>query len=208
MACSRKVREWNKPIEKESSKAFAAFCVYRDLGPTRSTAKTAENLRKTFAKPSPSQRWLQVWASRFNWLERAKAYDVHQLEKHRLEVEAKFAKRRLEVKAENLSYLEHTKKVIVGLIDSLRECSNPDKTLDRLSDIMDAFRWILDRERIELGMTDGDIDDGSASASIRASGDIVSIEAKLDRIARRRNRRTHGEGVSANPAPKSAFGDD
>lgn len=155
-----------------------------------------------------NRRYHLTWSSRFNWVARAKAYDAYQIEKQRLEVEAKFAKRRLEVKAEDLSYLEHTKKVIVGLIDSLRECSNPDRKLDRLSDIIAAFQWIIERERFELGMTEGEKEaDGSASASIRTDGDIVSIEAKLDRIASR-NRRTNGERVPPDSAPKSAFGDE
>ena len=204
MACSRKVREWNEPLEKETSKAFAAFCVYRNLGVTRSVDKVAEQARQNLVKTSSCTRCLDDWSSRFNWVERAKAYDVYQLEKQRLDVEAKFAKRRLEVKSENLGYLEHIKKAFVELLDGLRECSNPDKKLDRLSDIMAAFQWVLERERIELGMAGGDENEG-ASASIRTDGETVSIEAKLDRIARRRNRRTNGERVPPDTAPSSAF---
>lgn len=203
----RRVTKWNEPLEKETSKAFAAFCVYRNLGVTRSVDKVAEQARQNPVKTSSCTRCLDDWSSRFKWVERAKAYDVYQLEQQRMKNEAAFAKRRLEVKAEDLSYLEHIKKVFVELLDGLRECSNPDKKLDRLSNIMDAFRWTLERERLELGMAGGDENEG-ASASIRTDGETVSIEAKLDRIAQRNRRRSDRERVPPNLAQKSAFGDD
>jgi hypothetical protein len=57
--------------ERETDKAWAAFVVYRDLGPEeRTRAKVAEQLGK-------SARWIEIWSRRWNWTERARAYDVH-----------------------------------------------------------------------------------------------------------------------------------
>ena len=58
----------------ESSKAFAAFTVYRNLGPTRSVAKVSQILPET-GKQSVSLRWLEEWSSRYAWRRRAMAWD-------------------------------------------------------------------------------------------------------------------------------------
>jgi hypothetical protein len=54
----------------ESSKAYAVFCVYRDLGPDRSLEKLRQNLDKPRSK-----KWLGDWSVKYNWVDRAAAYD-------------------------------------------------------------------------------------------------------------------------------------
>jgi hypothetical protein len=58
----------------ESTKAFEAWSIYRDLGTQRSLKKTAELYYGTAA----NVRQLERWSSRFNWVERARASDVEQ----------------------------------------------------------------------------------------------------------------------------------
>jgi hypothetical protein len=61
----------------ESSKAFAAFCVYRDLGRNRSVV---EAFRQQTGKPGAKQasgRWNR-WAKAWHWAERAQAWDGEQ----------------------------------------------------------------------------------------------------------------------------------
>src|SRR5438445_12291331 len=56
----------------ESSKAFAAFCRYRDLGPAdRSTAKVAQKLGR-------SKTLIDRWSSRWSWVKRVEAWDAEQ----------------------------------------------------------------------------------------------------------------------------------
>lgn len=63
----------------ETIKAYAAFCIYRDMGITRTIEKTAEK----YYKPDPSQSkascrstsQLRLWSSANNWVERCKDYD-------------------------------------------------------------------------------------------------------------------------------------
>lgn len=57
--------------EGESSKAYRAFGVFRDLGPDRSLAKTAELVYGSTA----NVRQLSRWSARFSWRERAQSYD-------------------------------------------------------------------------------------------------------------------------------------
>jgi len=57
--------------QDETPKAFAAFVVYRDLGPARSIVKAIESTGKRTAKV---RRW-EKWPSRFDWVARAAGYD-------------------------------------------------------------------------------------------------------------------------------------
>lgn len=66
----------------ESSKAYAAFCVYRDLGPDRSIEKARQTMPKTRPKS-----WLVCWSTKYNWVARAAAYDDYLDRKKRLERE-------------------------------------------------------------------------------------------------------------------------
>lgn len=55
----------------ERSKAFSLFCMYRDMGPERSLDK----LRKSMGEATVSQRNLELYSARYNWVKRAQAYD-------------------------------------------------------------------------------------------------------------------------------------
>lgn len=57
--------------EKETDKAFEAFCVYRDMGPERSLNKTVQKLSK-------NRTTLADWSSKYNWVKRAAAWDKEQ----------------------------------------------------------------------------------------------------------------------------------
>lgn len=64
---------WKQPLWErqtgETDRAFQAFGTYRDLGPSRSLAKTAQILSKT------KQGTLQPWSTSWGWVERASAWD-------------------------------------------------------------------------------------------------------------------------------------
>src|SRR5450759_3585485 len=55
----------------EASSAFAAFCVYRDLGGERNFRKVSESFGKT-------QQWWSQVAGRWGWQTRAFAWDNEQ----------------------------------------------------------------------------------------------------------------------------------
>lgn len=59
--------------EGETPKAFAAFCVYRDMGASRSLDKTRQELGKS----AGYTRVLEDWSSHHNWGRRADLYDEH-----------------------------------------------------------------------------------------------------------------------------------
>jgi hypothetical protein len=61
---------WERLADKnESSRAFAAFCIYRDLPPKeRSLAKIAQTHNKSIAV-------LASWSTKYEWVKRSQAYD-------------------------------------------------------------------------------------------------------------------------------------
>jgi hypothetical protein len=58
---------WDRQAN-ETSLAYAAFCVYRDMGVTRSRMRTARQLGRVV-------RVIEEWTEKHNWLERAQKYD-------------------------------------------------------------------------------------------------------------------------------------
>ena len=60
---------WHRQ-ERETSKAYEAFCIYRDQGPNRSIQRTASELGKSL---TPIRRWVKKW----DWMGRALAWDEH-----------------------------------------------------------------------------------------------------------------------------------
>lgn len=54
--------------ESESTKAYEAFCAYRDMGPDRSLAKVAEKLSK-------SEQLMKRWSYTYGWVDRAAKWD-------------------------------------------------------------------------------------------------------------------------------------
>ncbi len=67
----------------ESSKAFHAFTVYRDMGAVRSLAKTVREL----GKPSGYKSLLEKWSREWHWVDRVAAYDQHLDRQAQLETE-------------------------------------------------------------------------------------------------------------------------
>lgn len=67
MADETTVQPWDRQ-PGESSKAYEAFCVYRDLGANRSLQRVASELSKSAAL-------MKRWASQWGWVSRAEDWD-------------------------------------------------------------------------------------------------------------------------------------
>ena len=65
-------RPWDR-LPSESRRAYAAFCVYRDLGPDR---KICDAVRIHYAGKA-CRSIVDEWAKAHGWDERTRAYDVH-----------------------------------------------------------------------------------------------------------------------------------
>lgn len=87
-----KSKPWEKQ-EGESSKAFEAFAMYRDLGLKRTQAEVGRQLGK-------SENLMNRWSMRYDWVKRAEAWDAEQdriLAKAQLDDIKKMRKRHADV---------------------------------------------------------------------------------------------------------------
>ena len=66
---------------KETSRAFAAFKVYLELGPERSLVAARAKLG------SCTRRSIERWSRRFGWMDRVRAFERHTAELERLAIE-------------------------------------------------------------------------------------------------------------------------
>ncbi|CAB4130595.1 hypothetical protein UFOVP130_18 [uncultured Caudovirales phage] len=84
----------SKPWEKsksESTKAYAAFCAYRDLGPGRSIEKAFAVLKPDKKRNGRPAEWYG-WSVKFEWVKRVEAWDEFAEEFQRREFEARLKK--------------------------------------------------------------------------------------------------------------------
>ena len=61
----------------ESRQAFEAFCIYRDMGPTRSSEKVARELSK-------SAQLMRRWSANWDWVERVNEWGDEQDRQNRI----------------------------------------------------------------------------------------------------------------------------
>lgn len=71
------------PPPKPGAKALLALEAYKALGPGRSLAKLAVDLRETHGKAAPSLRTLEDWSSKFDWQTAIAAYEKQRAEERR-----------------------------------------------------------------------------------------------------------------------------
>lgn len=65
---------WDRLVDDgESTKAYAAFCLYRDMGIDRSMRQVCEDI----GRPPGYKRMLETWSSEYRWGERSALYDDH-----------------------------------------------------------------------------------------------------------------------------------
>lgn len=62
----------------ETSKAYAAFCAYLELGPERSIERAFRDRNGTERAQKTQGAWWRRWSSRHDWVERARAFDDHE----------------------------------------------------------------------------------------------------------------------------------
>ena len=84
---------WEKQ-DHETSKAYAAFCAYRDMGTDRSFAKIIPTVygQIPLSKHRAKRGQLSEWSVKYGWVARVEAYDVYLEENVRRESEAAIKK--------------------------------------------------------------------------------------------------------------------
>jgi hypothetical protein len=130
---------WEKR-EKESARAFNAFCIYRNLPPyERALEKCCQKLGK---KWTGYHSQLKAWSSKFDWVKRAGAWDAYrdkQTEKQRLEDWKEFR--------ENLA--QYAKGLLSKGAQRMLQISNPEIPAIALS------KWMLDSLKVMQEVGEG-----------------------------------------------------
>jgi len=67
---------WER-LDGETSAAFSAFCIYRDLGADRNIRKAVESVEKDEAVRAKRYKVWRNWSTAFRWRERAADYDKY-----------------------------------------------------------------------------------------------------------------------------------
>jgi hypothetical protein len=150
--------------EGESSKAFAAFCSYRDLGPSRSV--DAAYCLHTGAEPGTKQASgnFKRYATTHNWVERAAKFDADAdaqnrkmlLERNKAEYNERVEKYRKQTESLGLGFMNLASQLTVcfsKLADPIMQklAKGGDVTkdeLDLLKDIPNALRAIATSSEI------------------------------------------------------------
>jgi len=178
MNMERENPQWER-VSGETQKAFEAFCIYRDMGASRSLRKVADQLGK-------SSRLIKKWSSLNGWVKRTTAYDDYMDRKARGVVEGKLE----DINTEHLTMIRGAREsVMVPLqalltrIEKARESEKDpfadfdDKPLDKLLDMARPYvKLVLDVIKLERLMY------GLPTETIKAEGTIgheVSHDIKI-----------------------------
>jgi hypothetical protein len=76
---------WDR-LPNERSKAYHLFCMYRDLGPTRTLERLAR-VEDSNSKRVATRANLKVYSRKYDWVARARSYDDYLAEKERIDNE-------------------------------------------------------------------------------------------------------------------------
>jgi hypothetical protein len=131
---------WDR-LEEESSHAYSAFLVYRDL-PKRSIRRTQSAIT-AFAV---SKTVVGAWARRYNWLNRARAWDNHLTQKTERKVVRSLLREqsRLTLKrivARSLA-VSQAIKTLEQINRTTLSCSDPSELLELLRATRQAFELV------------------------------------------------------------------
>lgn len=151
---------WQHRLTSESTPAFAAYCLYRDQGVSRSIDKVGQELVK-------SGSLLSRWSAEHQWVERVRAYDQHRAEQARALAEAEHS-------AKIKAYRERAAKIGAATADvSLGFLVAAGKRLKSLSKENPA----------EGEETIKDIPINALPSFLRAAASVAEVSLRVEREA-------------------------
>jgi hypothetical protein len=139
---------WER-LPDETDKAFAAFCVYRDLSSGRSIEKVQEKLGKN----AGYIRVLYDWSSKNKWVDRVKAYDDYLDSQRRAVIEQEQIKAQSEVIANELSDYRTMHLAVQKRLDLLVGAEFAS-TLSDMSDLMNLIKSVDTYGRRAVGLAE------------------------------------------------------
>lgn len=156
----------DKPWERqngESEKAFEAFAIYRDMGQGRTFVAVAERLRK-------SDTLIRRWKERWEWAERARAYD-NELEK---EARAKAVKDRMKMTDRHISIAMQLQKKALEALANLKVTDMSPK------DIKEFLKMATDLERLNRTFEDENSKEKGDTQTLLADTVIAAYQKRKE----------------------------
>lgn len=124
----------------ESSKAYEAFSLYRDMGRERTLPKVAEACGKSVSL-------MNKWSQANNWVERVRAYDD--------EVDRQAAQAHLadiaKARARQRKLAASMQGVGIELLQEIRKACKDNKDNPALRDVVQLLKTGMEQERICMG---------------------------------------------------------
>lgn len=147
-----------KPIEPwekqkgESTKTYTLFNEYLKLGSMRTLVKVREQVtRDDNFLNTPTLSSLTNLSSKWEWVKRAEAYDIYQIEFEREELEAR-AKRRLKVRLDQAEKEEDKfHDEMMRFMDMDDKTLSPSKKAYAISELSKAKKNATDSQRLDFG---------------------------------------------------------
>lgn len=175
----------------ESAKAYAAFCLYRDLPPAKRSLRAVTEL---IYGPKPgmkrSQRnvpgKIRDWAARWRWAERAKAWDEEQDRQNR-EAQLQAIKEMRERHAEQAKYLQA--KALEALQKMVPQEFSP----------ADALRYLIEGAKLER-ISRGEPETIQETRSTWTDAVLAAWERRMQQAQAQEQPQEPGEGTPAEPA--------
>lgn len=145
---------WEKQ-EHETSKAYAAFCAYRDMGTDRSFAKIIPTVygQIPLSKHSAKRGQLSEWSVKYGWVARVEAYDVYLEAKERKKKEADIVKQaKNHNTVANLALQKAVERIKTIGVEDIKELT-PKEALEYMKAAVDIGRKSLGvpDQIVELG---------------------------------------------------------
>lgn len=175
---------WDKMAEETHNQYafFSMFLTYPDLN----IKAFHDQLWKDGIEGLPAIRTMYNWSSKFNWINRKKAYIVNRSidQRYRLE-ELNFTKKEEIFKAKH--------NLIINAINKCAEDFNDKKmTGSQFSQWVNGINGLLNDNRLDV-LEATEIKDTKISADVDVSGENLSVFDKLKKIDEQLNKIDEGE---------------
>jgi len=164
---------------RESAKAFAAFSLYLNLGPQRSTAAVAKKLAK-------SEQLIRRWSAKFAWTDRVAAHGAHLaiIEREAVEAVARSKAAEWEKRETQLRETEWTmhERAIAAAKRGLDAYMEKDKVYANLADIARMLEIASKLGRLATGLdkSNGETADGPQTLRVEVTVALEKIYGQAE----------------------------
>ncbi|MBO7210073.1 MAG: hypothetical protein J6V44_03550 [Methanobrevibacter sp.] len=127
---------WEEKVPHETTKAFGYFTEYLKLGLNRTMTKLQKKMEKE--GDTVSLRTLKRYKDKYQWLERAEAYDMFKAEQNaiklKMETDSYFDLKRKELQSYEDIYQAITASIVEGIMDGTIDPLKASKALKTLAE--------------------------------------------------------------------------